>query len=114
MKEIWKDIEGYEGLYRISNLGCVYSVKRDIYMSQRTDRRGYMIVNLCKHNEKKTFRIHRLVANAFLLNTHNKPEINHIDGNKKNNCIDYLEWVTAKENTQHAIKTGLISYSARR
>lgn len=71
---------------------------------------GYMQVKLYKNKKSKSFRVHRLVAEQFILNTYKKPEVNHIDGNKRNNFVDNLEWVTRKENEQHAVKHGLHNY----
>lgn len=114
MKEIWKDIAGYEGRYMISNLGNVLSLcyggnrktKTAMRLKPVLHHTGYMIVGLGK-KPKKICLIHILVATAFIPNTEGKPFVNHIDGDKRNNCVDNLEWVTAKENTQHAISTGL-------
>lgn len=116
--EIWKDIEGYEGLYQVSNLGRVKSLSRLIerersYYSKEKllkvviNKYNYCKVNLYKSNKIKSFTVHRLVANTFLSNPYNKPQVNHIDGDKCNNCVNNLEWTTASENTQHAIDTGL-------
>ena len=111
MSEIWKPIRDYEGLYEVSNLGNVRSLKRNTtngkVLKQGGRPNGYLIVTLCKNNKHKTRTIHRLVAEAFIANPNSLPEVNHNDGNKKNNCIDNLEWVTKEENTQHAINTGL-------
>lgn len=116
MEEIWKDIKGYEGLYQISNFGRVKSLKRktlnskclyDKILNNRINHNGYFMIFLSKNKKIKGFRINRLVAEAFLPNPNNKPQVNHKDGNKTNNRIDNLEWCTAKHNTQHAIKNGL-------
>lgn len=100
MQEIWKDIVGYEGLYQVSNMGRVRSLKRNIILKPTSDMngKGYYFVNLKRGNPKK---IHRLVAKAFIPNPDNKPEVNHIDGNTKNNKIDNLEWCTHQENCVH-------------
>ena len=101
MEEIWRDIDGYEGLYQVSNKGRVKSLK---YGKERILRPGwktggYLFVILCKNGNQSKQRIHRLVAQAFIPNPNNKPQVNHLDENKKNNCVDNLEWATAKENT---------------
>lgn len=97
----WKDIEGFEGLYRISNTGEVYSVRRNIILKPKTDRYGYYTVNLWNGKNNHT-TVHRLVASAFL----DKPEgcnvVNHLDCNKKNNDVTNLEWTTVQRNTKHA------------
>jgi len=112
MKEIWKDIEGYEGLYQVSNLGRVKSIITNIIMKPSYCKSNYLKVKLCKNGRQKTIQIHRLVAENFIDNIYNKPQINHIDCNKENNRVDNLEWVTAKENTAHAINNGLFVFFA--
>ena len=94
MDEIWRDIEGYKGLYQISNKG---RVKRLYKASERIlklhdNGRGYLRVALTKESSLKFIMIHRLVAQAFIPNPNNLPEINHRDENKKNNCVENLEW----------------------
>lgn len=112
MKEIWKDIKGYEGKYQISNLGRVKSLnynntkKEKIIKSEIT--KGYVRYRLSKNKKLKRFLAHRLVAEAFIPNPNNYPIINHIDGNPLNNDIKNLEWCTYKYNAQHALKTGLV------
>jgi len=107
-KEQFKDVKGYEGLYEVSNHGRVFSHygKGKILSSCKTSS-GYKLVNLVKDGIKKDVNVHRLVANAFIDNPLGKRCVNHIDGNKTNNSVDNLEWVTERENTQHAIRTGL-------
>lgn len=107
-EEVWKDIVGLEGRYKVSNLGNVYSVKNNLIMKPYKSKRGYYTVNIPKENRKiKVCTIHRFVANAFIPNPENKREVNHIDGNKLNNRVENLEWVTPKENNNHARRTGL-------
>lgn len=112
IKEIWKDIEGYEGLYQISNFGNVKSLlfNHSSYsklLSNRLVNGGYCQVVLYKNKNRKAFYVHVLVANAFIPNPSNLPEVNHKDGNKTNNNISNLEWVTPRENSLHAVNTGL-------
>lgn len=120
--EIWKDIEDYEGIYQVSNLGRVKSLARTVYMtdakirktrdtllSQHVNEKGYLHVSLTKNGKTRTKRTHRLVAQAFLKNPENLKEVNHRDGNKENNEASNLEWVTRKENVEHAITSGLFN-----
>ena len=111
--EIWKDIEGYKGLYQVSNKG---RVKRLLGTSERILRpviksSGYLKVVLCKNGRVKQFQLHRLVANAFIPNLDNKPQVNHLDENKLNNCVYNLEWATAKENINHGTRNERAGYS---
>lgn len=107
MQEIWKDIEGYEGLYEISSLGNVRRAPSGRILKQNKNSYGYSHVGLSKEGKVKMICVHRLIANAFIPNPQNKPQVNHIDGNKSNNSISNLEWVSQKENIIHAFKTGL-------
>ena len=100
MKEIFKPIFGYEEIYYISNLGNVKIIESGKILKSGKNR-GYLTVNLSKKGVKKTFRVHRLVANAFLENTKNYEEVNHIDENKENNRVDNLEWCDRKYNMNY-------------
>ncbi len=107
MKEMWKDIAGYEGKYQVSNLGNVKNNKTNKILKNRKDKHGYFYVALCKNSKVKAMKVHRLVAQTFISNPKNKPEVNHIDGIKTNNLINNLEWVTHNENMDHAWKNHL-------
>lgn len=107
MIEEWRDIEGYEGKYQVSNTGRVKSLQYHRGNSERClipkkGKNGYLYVVLSKENKVKTFKIHRLVATYFIQNKENKPYVNHKDGNKENNNVENLEWVTPLENNLHA------------
>lgn len=114
MEEIWKDIAGYEGLYQVSNLGNVKSLNYNHtglprLLAEKHHKTGYCTVTLCKDGDCKNKSIHILVARAFLPNDESLPCVNHIDGNKGNNNVRNLEWVTYSQNTRHAISSGLRS-----
>lgn len=100
MKEIWKDIKNYEGLYKISNLGNVKSLKtnKNLYYSKS---RNYLRVSLNKNGIRKGYFIHRLVAQAFIPNPNNYPCVNHKDCNGNNNKVNNLEWCTYKQNNSY-------------
>lgn len=112
-EEIWKDIKNYEGLYQVSNLGNVRSIPRQgahktlhILKPGRT-RKNYLQVSLTKNSIQKPFRVHRLVAIAFIPNPNSYPQVNHIDGNKQNNCVENLEWCTNEYNMKESWRLGL-------
>lgn len=109
--EVWKEIEGYEGHYQVSTLGNVASIKtgRPVMMKLQNHSGGYKQVKLCKPNKIKIERVHRLVASAFISNFENKPQVNHINGDKTDNRVGNLEWNTPIENTRHAFKNGLVN-----
>jgi hypothetical protein len=90
--------------YEISNLGNIRNIKTKRLLKQFKDRRGYCRVELSSNSKTKKYSIHRLVAQTFISNPQNKPEVNHKDGNKANNNVENLEWVTAKENIIHSFK----------
>ena len=102
-KEIWKDIPEYIGLYQVSNLGRVKSIKNCRNRILKNHRRvdGYYSVNLSKNNKVNCIRVHRLVAEAFLPNPNNYPIVNHKDERPSNNCVDNLEWCTPKYNINY-------------
>ena len=93
--------------YLVDNVGNVFSLRSGRFISQRLDKYGYPRVNLYEGTKNHTVTVHRLVAKAFISNPHNLPEVNHIDGNKQNNSIFNLEWVTSSENQLHAFRLGL-------
>ena len=99
--EIWKDIKDYEGLYQISNYGRVKSLITNKILKQTKFSCGNYVVELCKNKTHSKKLVHRLVAETFIPNPENKPQVNHIDEDKTNNRVENLEWNTAKENTNH-------------
>lgn len=105
MEEIWKDIEGYGGLYQVSNLGRIKSFKQNKLgkiLRMQITHDGYYTVGLSKDNYSKQCKVHRLVAKAFIPNTNNLLEINHKDKNKLNNNVDNLEWCTRQYNCRYS------------
>ena len=107
MKEEWKPVKGYEGIYAVSNYGNVYSIRSERILIPIKTRAGYLRVHLSVGGDCKSRFVHRLVAQAFIPNPDGKPTVNHSDGNKFNNCIDNLVWATHKENNEHAYNSGL-------
>jgi hypothetical protein len=106
MKEIWKDIEGYSG-YQVSSLGRIRSlgVKARVLKQFPNKNWPYLYVRFTPYN--KTFRSHRLVAKAFIPNPYNLPEVNHLNGDKQDNRVDNLQWVSSSDNSLHSYRTGL-------
>ena len=100
--EEFKSVEGYEGLYAVSNAGRILGLKRNRFRKLDESNDGYLQVALCKDGDYKVFLVHRLVARAFIPNPNNFPQVNHKDCNKKNNLVDNLEWCTGKQNMKHA------------
>ena len=101
MKEIWKDIKGYEGLYQISNFGNIKSLRTNKLVKAFKNTKGYCQVSLWNNNVKKMFVVHRLVAQEFIPNPNNLLQVNHKDEDKKNNNVDNLEWCSVKYNCNY-------------
>lgn len=103
---MWKDIKGYEGFYQVSDEGQIRRILKDGRTKPVKGKEGskYYTVDLCVHGKCKGFNVHRLVAEAFLEKPEGTTEVNHIDGNKKNNHVENLEWVTQKGNLIHAME----------
>ena len=110
---IWKDVEGFEGLYRVSNEGVLVSTPRQGtkggVVKRHKMKRGYEEYHLFKDCKLQHEYVHQLLAKHFIPNPEDKPYINHIDGNPLNNALDNLEWVTHLENVQHAVRIGLFN-----
>lgn len=121
LDEIWKDIKGYEGEYQISNKGRIKSIRYIVkydgivekIMKPGNNGRGYLTTMIGRGGNTKSVKIHRLVAEAFIPNPYGLPEVNHIDGNKENNNVYNLEWVSHQDNMRHAYKTNLMKQKSR-
>ena len=126
--EIWKDIKNYEELYQVSNYGRIRSLNHMVktgikhnesrlakgkILKLNLKRNGYLSVDLCKDGKTKTIQVHRLVAQTFILNQENKTQVNHMNTIKTDNRVSNLEWVTPKENMEHASKNNLL-YNPKR
>lgn len=120
--EIWKDVEFLNGVYMVSNMGRVKSLDRVVknirtrfvsgkIINPSTKDNYYLYVNLGGKLDQKCFYVHRLVAIAFIPNPENKPQVNHINGDKTDNRVENLEWVTSLENITHAISIGVMDNS---
>ena len=105
MIEVWKNIDGYDGNYEVSNMGNVRTKFRQGtkggYLKQRKDSNGYLVVQLCKDGKYKMMSVHRIVAKAFINNPDNYPCVNHKDERKDNNCVDNLEWCSYAYNNAY-------------
>ena len=119
--EYWCDVNGYEGIYQVSNLGRVRSLDREIKrkngkkllikgqpLKVHLNRRGYLRINLRKDGKDTNHTVHRLVAKAFIPNPEDKPQVNHLNGVKTDNNVCNLEWCTRAENIEHAYRNGLM------
>ena len=105
---MFKDVEGYEGLYQINESGDIYSLRKQRVLVGGKYPNGYRFICLCKGKSHQNQMIHRLVAKAFLVPVEGKKYVNHKDGNKLNNHVSNLEWVTLAENLRHAVSIGLV------
>ncbi len=123
MEEIWKDVAGYEGLYQVSNMGGVKRLsfitynkyyKRETIHKENHLRptphyqNNYLSVMFSKNKKQKRIMVHRLVAIHFISNPNNYRTVNHKNGNKQQNCVSNLEWMSHKQNVNHAIEIGLM------
>ena len=101
--EIWRDVVGYEGLYKVSTEGNIKSIRRNKLLSLETNKAGYKKISLY-NKTRKCYSVHRLVAETFIPNPENLPCVNHKDENKSNNCVDNLEWCTVEYNNTYGTR----------
>ena len=107
--EIWKTIAGTKGFIEVSNQGRARSLLRGEprVLKPQVDNKGYHRIRVTVEREKMNYKVHREIAKAFIPNPNNLPQVNHKDGNKNNNSVDNLEWITNRDNAHHAIENGL-------
>jgi len=110
--ERWRKVVGYEGLYEVSDCGNLRNEKTGKGLLKRNSK-GYLVIDLHKEGERKSFRVHRLVAQAFIKNPDNLSQVNHIDGRKMNNYRSNLEWNSPKQNIRHSVLTGTFPIGER-
>jgi len=103
----WKQIDGYNGLYDVCENGDIRNKKGLILKPHPDSKKRYNLIRLCKNGVMTTYLLHRIVAKAFIPNRGDLEQVNHIDGNKTNNCVTNLEWCSRSYNIKHAWETGL-------
>lgn len=100
-----RDIPGYEGLYAATSCGKIWSYKSEKFLKPRNHQDGYLLITLSKQGKATTYVVHRLIAQTYIPNPENKPQVNHKDENKQNNCVNNLEWVTISENVNYGTRS---------
>lgn len=113
MEEVWADIEGYENLYVISSKGRCWSYKTNKLLKEIINNDGYLRFSLFKDGKQKRYLVHRLVAKSFVDNPNQYPEINHINENVKDNCVENLEWCTHKQNINYGSRNKKVSLALK-
>lgn len=113
MEEVWTDIEGYENLYAISSKGRCWSYKTNKLLKESINNDGYLRFSLFKNGKHKRYLAHRLVAKSFVANPNQYPEINHINENIKDNCVENLEWCTHKQNINYGSRNKKVSLALK-
>ena len=106
-----KDIKNYEGLYAITSCGRVWSYRNEKFLKPGVNRDGYLFVVLCKDGQNKPYKIHRLVAEAYLPNPENLPQVDHIDNDRTHNYLNNLQWITNRDNVRKGRNIPILQYS---
>ena len=106
-----KDVKGYEGLYAVTSCGKVWSYKRQKFLEPQLNENGYWRVCLYKDRKEKKYMIHRLVAEAYIPNPNNLPQVDHIDENKTHNYINNLQWITNRDNCRKSHNKTILQYT---
>ena len=106
-----RDVVGYENIYGVTSCGKIWSYKYKKFLKPRVNRGGYFQVDLMKNGERKTYSLHRIVAEAYLPNLENLPQVNHKDENKANNCVNNLEWCDCKYNNNYGTRNEKVANS---
>ena len=106
-----KDVVGYEGLYAVTSCGKVWSYKRQKFLEPQLNENGYWRVCLYKDRKEKKYMIHRLVAEAYIPNPDNLPEVDHIDNDKNHNYVNNLQWITHRDNSRKSNNKPILQYT---
>lgn len=105
-----KDVKGYEGIYGITSCGKVWSYRRQKFLEPYITKNGYLLVKLYKNGKCKPFSVHRLVAEAYIPNPDNLPQVDHIDENKTHNYINNLQWITGRDNCRKSFNKPILQF----
>ena len=106
-----KDIKNYEGLYAVTSCGKVWSYKSNKFLVPKCGKNGYLYVCLCKDGQKKWYRVHRLVAMAYIPNPDNLPQVDHIDNDRTHNYVNNLQWITCRDNVRKGRNKPILQFS---
>lgn len=105
-----RDVKGYEGLYGITSCGKVWSYKYKKFLKPEVNGNGYMRIMLCKDGQRKMYSLHRIVAEAYIPNPDNLPQVDHIDNDKTHNYVNNLQWITHKDNVRKGNNIPILQY----
>ena len=105
-----KDVVGYERLYAVTSCGRVWSYKNKKFLKPKCEKNGYMRIMLCKDGQKKMYCLHRIVAEAYLPNPENLPQVDHIDNDKTHNYVNNLQWITGRDNSRKSNNKPILQF----